>query len=387
MRRIGGTLYGANMLDLRKLYLAKVRPLIAYACAVWYVPQYAFKQRWTERLEKLQRQCLNVVAGCWQTTNYLMVLNELNIEMLSDFLGQASVSYRAKMVCFPGRLFLTLLRTNPPQLDSDQDRLLRQLRERPIYSLPMKYCSLDEHPFRGLYDEEADDLRKAAMSRLKQDDKEPADAADEKNSSRTKKKKKKKPKPVQTKPPKDPNERLKSYITRQAKVAIVECMTQRWEEFVQSKIEQKERSKYAYGSRTLVPALLESWGPDSLNYYKGMKRIHQTALMRMRTNKIGVGANVSKFDQSVSPYCSCGLGRHTVKHLFLFCPNLRAEQDALTRELCHSSFVLMLTKNAKHAAEWAVNHLGLDEFSPRSRHMEEHDYSKPKPWHSLFEGT
>ncbi|KAF1992668.1 hypothetical protein P154DRAFT_452442 [Amniculicola lignicola CBS 123094] len=40
------------------------------------------------------------------------------------------------------------------------------------------------------------------------------------------------------------------------------------------------------------PALQESWGPQSLNYYKSLYRVQSTMLLHCRSNNIGLKGNL-----------------------------------------------------------------------------------------------
>ncbi|KAK4446591.1 hypothetical protein QBC34DRAFT_440850 [Podospora aff. communis PSN243] len=141
-----------------------------------------------------------------------------------------------------------------------------------------------------------------------------------------------------------------------------------------------------HGMRPKIVAILEEWGPTSLSYYDGLRRDESKALFRMRANRIGAGAIVSKFDKNVSSMCPCGTGQHTIEHLLVYCPNLAAERNKLYRSLFHSSFQLMLAKDAKVTVPWALQHLKLDDFSRRPvAHPEK--AGPRKGFDSLFEGT
>ncbi|KAK4446592.1 hypothetical protein QBC34DRAFT_440851 [Podospora aff. communis PSN243] len=196
--RISSSSYGAELVDLRNLYLTKIRPLFSYACAAWYVPGKGLRNKEIEELEGLQRQCLNAVAGCWKNTNYQIVLKELNIERLSMFLHRSAAAYRART------------------LGSDHEKLLRELREKPIRGLAAQRHDFGRHIFHVLY-REAFDLRTAANLAQEQEDAKAA-AAQPPSSTEAQR----------TPSKKSPVQRNRLYITKRAKAAAKEAMEQEW---------------------------------------------------------------------------------------------------------------------------------------------------------------
>jgi hypothetical protein len=63
LRRISGSVWGASLADMRRLYLHKIRCIISDACGAWFLPDHHFTQARMETLEALQRHCLVVSLG------------------------------------------------------------------------------------------------------------------------------------------------------------------------------------------------------------------------------------------------------------------------------------------------------------------------------------
>lgn len=89
MRRlqcVSGPTWGPSLLKMRHLYLTKIRPIITYGCAVWFLRGSDVKWNLTDtlmrKLESIQYQCLMRVAGAFKGTPRQYLLQELYIEPL-----------------------------------------------------------------------------------------------------------------------------------------------------------------------------------------------------------------------------------------------------------------------------------------------------------------
>ena len=99
-RRISGSVWGAALVDLRQLYLAKIRPMISFAASVWYTPDQVGSPWGTlqKTLRDLERQCLIQFSGAFGGTHGLTLMKELNIEHITLFLARSSLASRAGSV-------------------------------------------------------------------------------------------------------------------------------------------------------------------------------------------------------------------------------------------------------------------------------------------------
>ena len=102
LSRISGPTWGANLHNMRQLCLTKVRTVISYACASWFIdgpeitPGISGKQ--IKMLESLQHQCLLQVSGAMSGTPSMVLLKELNIQTMEVFLRRLAVAQRARAI-------------------------------------------------------------------------------------------------------------------------------------------------------------------------------------------------------------------------------------------------------------------------------------------------
>ncbi|KAF4478276.1 hypothetical protein CGGC5_v014021 [Colletotrichum fructicola Nara gc5] len=71
LKRISSSVMGPNLIDMRRLYITSVRPIITYACACWFVladgkgQQFRITKKLIARLDRLQRECLVNISGAY----------------------------------------------------------------------------------------------------------------------------------------------------------------------------------------------------------------------------------------------------------------------------------------------------------------------------------
>ncbi|KAH9230661.1 hypothetical protein K456DRAFT_1727671 [Colletotrichum gloeosporioides 23] len=105
MRRVCGSTWGPDGLKLRHQYITSVRPIFAYACALWYVVRRTKGTRckWSlcralvNKLETEQTQCLKQFFGAYQRVSGDILCKEFFVEKLCVFLGGShplNVAYR-----------------------------------------------------------------------------------------------------------------------------------------------------------------------------------------------------------------------------------------------------------------------------------------------------
>jgi hypothetical protein len=318
LRRISGSVWGAKLRDLRQLYLVKLRPMISFACEVWYTPDDA--GGWNaikKRLESLERECLIQLSGAWGSTHNLTLLKELNIEPITHFLARSALARRARLIGTPH--YTALLR----------------LREKSILGLVPAHSALHLHPYYGFYDD-AKLLRERAMAGLQ---------------------------PLPNNAPERPEQqlvRLGRLITSLAKSDVATVMDREWDIYRISRLAGRLELTFQ------IPALVQSWGDKSWRFYSKLDRPNATMLLQCRTSFIGLRFHLFDRkhdpDKLTSPLCLCNTGNHTVKHLLLDCPLLEQERESLLSQLGHLDFSLLLTQDAKVFTTWAILHFRLDHF-------------------------
>lgn len=79
---IAASSWGLSTIDIRRLYIATILPIILYACSAWYSPgtergTKMIEQKMIQRMTALQRRGAQVVAGAFRTTGGA----ELDIEL------------------------------------------------------------------------------------------------------------------------------------------------------------------------------------------------------------------------------------------------------------------------------------------------------------------
>ncbi|KAL3297455.1 zinc knuckle [Colletotrichum asianum] len=105
MRRVCGSTWGPDVLKLRHQYITSVRPIFAYACALWYVVRrtkgtrckWSLCQALVNKLETEQTQCLKQVFGAYQRVSGDILCKEFFVEKLCVFLAGShplNVAYR-----------------------------------------------------------------------------------------------------------------------------------------------------------------------------------------------------------------------------------------------------------------------------------------------------
>ncbi|RYP82468.1 hypothetical protein DL769_001661 [Monosporascus sp. CRB-8-3] len=307
LRRISGSIWGADLRNMRQLYLTKVRPMITYACGAWFISGDGVKWRLSKKLvgklESLQHDCLLQISGAMKGTPREVVQKELHIESLEVHLQRLALAHRARTVHTP------------------EFQELERIRNRPLVGV--SNSSLERHPFRKLH---ADAIRLAQEARRR--------ISDEKEATRIW----------------SISKRRNKIINKCALQHAADSMSRLWNDY---------RRRYANRldkPRPRTAALEEEWGPQSYLYYEGLSRAQSTMLLHCRTGYIGLRAYLHsiKVESIDSDRCPCGTGRHTVEHLFFHCPNLAAFQSEYSHKVNHGDLRTLLTKDASVATQWAI---------------------------------
>ncbi|KAF5489627.1 putative RNA-directed DNA polymerase from transposon BS [Colletotrichum siamense] len=103
LRRISATTWGASISELRTRYITAVRPIVAYACPVWFVLKtpggppcnWTLAKSVVNLLETQQNNCLRQISGAFPRASGHALCKELYIERMSVFLHRCARAYRA----------------------------------------------------------------------------------------------------------------------------------------------------------------------------------------------------------------------------------------------------------------------------------------------------
>ncbi|KAF4813436.1 putative RNA-directed DNA polymerase from transposon X-element [Colletotrichum siamense] len=101
MKRKISSVSGPSLLKMCQLYATSIRPIIAYACPVWFVVPsieakgYGLNQTLIDKLDAIQTGCLRVFAGVFSKTSSLPLHKEVNMEPIAVYLQRMAMSHRA----------------------------------------------------------------------------------------------------------------------------------------------------------------------------------------------------------------------------------------------------------------------------------------------------
>ncbi|KAF3804752.1 hypothetical protein GCG54_00012245 [Colletotrichum gloeosporioides] len=109
MRRVCGSTWGPDVLKLRHQYITSVRPIFAYACALWYVVRrtkgtrckWSLCQALVNKLETEQSQCLKQFFGAYQRVSGDILCKEFFVEKLCVFLAGCAMKHRVTNIDTP----------------------------------------------------------------------------------------------------------------------------------------------------------------------------------------------------------------------------------------------------------------------------------------------
>ncbi|KAF4907992.1 putative RNA-directed DNA polymerase from transposon X-element [Colletotrichum viniferum] len=102
LKRISSSVMGPNLIDMRRLYITSVRPIITYACACWFVladgkgQQFRITKKLIARLDRLQRECLVEISGAYSQTPVMVLQKELNIQPIEVALHRIATAHRVR---------------------------------------------------------------------------------------------------------------------------------------------------------------------------------------------------------------------------------------------------------------------------------------------------
>ncbi|KAF5593717.1 hypothetical protein FPANT_5083 [Fusarium pseudoanthophilum] len=341
-RRISGANWGMTLEKTRQYYICKIRPVISYACAAWFVwrphspglPSLcrSLPPGQIARLEKLQYKCIKLLSGAIHGTPRCVLQKECFIDAIEVFLYRMSMSCRAKSLKVRPNDFWF---NKPPEHEEDG-------------RFHDKFHKYDENAFEIL-NREARVLVQQAGKRFQDTWKCP-------------------PETTVLEAWRNPVNRNRA-IRRRAILQATETSKGTWD---------PERNKRKEATTYQPRAYKEEWGGKSLAYYRGMTRPESTLGMQLRTECVGLNWYLNKCHVlrdvkqagsdavvrvRVEATCRCGYPNQTVYHMFMQCPDLHDARLLLIRKVKHFNWETLLTTNLKVAVHWAMMYFGLEQFS------------------------
>jgi hypothetical protein len=104
---------------------------------------------------------------------------------------------------------------------------------------------------------------------------------------------------------------------------------------------------------------MEKWATDVFATHKGLSRVEEVNLVRLKMECVQVGAYMFRIGPAYHPGCPCGAKWQNVYHLFARCPLLSDARQQLIAETGHDDFYRWLTHDAGTAAKWATKNFGI----------------------------
>ncbi|KAF4813718.1 putative RNA-directed DNA polymerase from transposon BS [Colletotrichum siamense] len=265
LRRISATTWGASISELRTRYITAVRPIVAYACPVWFVLKtpggppcnWTLAKSVVNLLETQQNNCLRQISGAFPRASGHALCKELYIERMSVFLHRCARAYRASNKGTPEGLALC----NLWERGHDRIRVTKEV--------------LQRHPYCVAYHEANTLLRVNAQIQLAVEIQTwtvPPDSVTGTAKRAT---------------------RLKQIIKSLAKDLAEQRMKESW-------IEESNKRRCLLGKLAYdAPTWKGTYGKHNLEAYKPLRKAQGTILLGIKTGINGL--NKPLFDMHKSP--------------------------------------------------------------------------------------
>ncbi|SCO87326.1 uncharacterized protein FRV6_11453 [Fusarium oxysporum] len=338
--RISGANWGMTLEKTRQYYICKIRPVISYACAAWFVwvkkggLHCSLPDGQIARLQKLQYKCIMLLSGAIRGTARVVLEKECHIDSIEVFLYRMSISFRAKSLTVRPYAFWF-------------DKEPQHYEDGKLHGKGDKY---NNSAF-DILNHKARLLVKEAGERFRATWKGPKET-------------------TVLEAWRNPVNRNKA-IRQRAILQAAEASTEIWNAYLKDR-----RSRQITTYQPL--ALTEGWGRESLAYYQGMTRPESTLGMQLRTECVGLNWYLNKCHVlrdvklpssnavvrvRVEATCTCGYPNQTVYHMFMECPDLHDARLLLIRKVKHFRWETLLTTDLKIAVHWAMMYFRLEQFS------------------------
>ena len=295
------------------MYLAVVRPVLSYRCAVWHMPEgvKGARKMATKPLEGIQNKALRAITGAYKTTEVQVMEHEAGIAPLMIHLDELAITHTIRY------------RTG------DAERVITE------------ECSRIRRIARAQYGAKGNPgpprrmrVRAATAAIVG-----PMDT---------------------TKPDKERTEEERE----QVQAAYNEAWKRRWEKQLQQ--ERRNRST----------AKATPWNPGTRFLHAHLNKAQSTIATLIRTENIGLAdylyrRRIPGYD---SPACSCGWQRQTPKHILLFCPKWEDGREAMIADAKTEDYKLITTTATGlwAATRWFLQTEILRQFSI-AKEMQEED--------------
>ncbi|KAH9236382.1 hypothetical protein K456DRAFT_1945665 [Colletotrichum gloeosporioides 23] len=328
LKRISSSVMGPNLIDMRRLYITSVRPIITYACACWFVladgkgQQFRITKKLIARLDRLQRECLVEISGAYNQTPVMVLQKELNIEPIEVALHRIATAHRVR---------------NTNTLEGE--RTLKVAR-RPFHRMRSFAC-FDVHPYWVAY-QQAGLVRDETVQYYGLE-----------RSVRL-------------------GRNVSGWFNQYLREQGVLRSAYLWAEFAEKHALKAPRT-CGYEAVTYMG----EWCTNIMSIHMGKTRAQSTILLHMRTGHNGLNANLFSINRADTNMCPCGEGEHTVEHLLFDCVSLARQRRELLLadygicddDLRRLRLRYLLTQCAGPVSAWALENFELEQFSWTKEHL------------------
>ncbi|EQB44609.1 hypothetical protein CGLO_16629 [Colletotrichum gloeosporioides Cg-14] len=328
LKRISSSVMGPNLIDMRRLYITSVRPIITYACACWFVladgkgQQFRITKKLIARLDRLQRECLVNISGAYNQTPVMVLQKVLNIEPIEVALHRIAMAHRVR---------------NTNTLEGE--RMLKVAR-RPFHRMRSFAC-FDLHPYWVAY-QQAGLVRDEIVQHygLERSVRLGRNVAGWFN----------------------------QYLRQQGLLRSAYL----WAEFAEEHALKAPRT-CGYEAVTYMG----EWCTNIMSIHMGKTRAQSTILIHMRTGHNGLNSNLYSINKAETNMCPCGEGEHTVEHVLFDCVSLERQRRELLPadygkcddDLRRLKLRYLLMQCAGPVSAWALKHFELEQFSWTKEHL------------------
>ncbi|EQB55563.1 hypothetical protein CGLO_04499 [Colletotrichum gloeosporioides Cg-14] len=280
MRKRFSSVSGPSLLKLCQLYATSIRPVIAYACPVWFVVPsieakgYGLNQTLIDKLDAIQTGCLRVFAGVFSKTSSLPLHKEVNMEPIAVYLQRMAMSHRASN-----------------SMTDDGKLLIKKTTKFPFKGTSSP-C-FEKQPYFELYQAASRLAEKAKAQYLSKNLPDVWDNAVDRRIA------------------------INEYLEAQSDTLCRYI----WWWFKEERKRRSARQSW-YGTHCHPLATRGDWGASNLKRHQHLTRVESTIILHCRTGLIGLNSYLYRRKLADSPMCPCGTNTHTVEHLFFECPLL-----------------------------------------------------------------
>lgn len=306
---------GHNLGNMRRMYVAMVQSILAYATPAWGFrpriekdyPHMHISATLLHDLDKWQQRCLRFIAGAFRTSPHMVMYKELFLHKLSDMIYYKALQHYA------------------------------------LNATSVHMAMFHGDPRGG---------EKGALWAIAKEAQPLLDAARE----RFEKKHDPKEKPGAWEDGKYEKDRTQA-IKNEAKKQLHHCSATAWKAY-----QAKHKSDFSLHNF----ALKGDWGAKHLERYKKLNRKQCSILLHCRTGFIGLSKYVSMVNRNILPRCRRGCNAdETVKHYFERCTDqtMVEARDQLQSETGESDTGRLLENHPLQAADFALKYFNIEQFS------------------------